>query len=287
VRNPNTGRWEIEPETGIVLVLLAGGNVTIGSKRIVIRGSDQKPENWAQAYAIARQSEDYGAPYFDAGRDSDERMVEGVALDPFFFSKYETTQSQWSRLLDANPSQHFDEASLGGPTHPVETFSWRLSRTAAERLALTLPTEAQWEYACRAGTTTPFSSGEEFDSLTGFANIADATFHASGVPESFTEEVVDGWICHAPVSSFEPNAFGLFNMHGNVWEWCVDAFASLAPPHAGDGSKEIAPNAAEGVIRGGSFSAEARNARSANRFSYDRNNTDSDVGVRFARKIDR
>jgi formylglycine-generating enzyme required for sulfatase activity len=234
---------------------------------------------------MARESTDYGTPHFDAGHEADERFVEGIPLDPFFLSKFETTQAQWARVMDTNPSQHFDEASLGGPTHPAETFSWHSARLAGDRLALVLPTETQWEYACRAGTTTPFSSGEEIASLAGFANVADTTFNARGQSGDYTEDIVDGWVCHAPVATLEPNPFGLFHMHGNVWEWCLDAFQSDVDPREGDGLTEIAPRVLDGAIRGGSFSADARNARSANRLNYDRNNTDGDSGVRFARKI--
>ncbi len=268
VRDPDTGRWKIQPETGIVLVLLAAGRVTIGSK---------KPTTDAEAEQ----------PFFDPNRQDDEQFVEGLKLDAFFCSKYETTQSQWQRTMGSNPSRLVFSSDGGGLTHPVETVSWAMSDDCARRSALELPTEAQWEYACRAGTATVFSTGNTAASLLGFANVADLSFaRAEGTNSAFyTTEFDDGFASHAPVGSAEPNVFGLFDMHGNVHEWCRDLYLTATIPSAGDGMRAGGPDGADGMIRGGSWYADPSDARCANRFGVDRTTTDQDLGARLVRRV--
>ena len=131
---------------------------------------------------------------------------------PFYLGKYEVTQAQWRSLMGTNPSEFKDS-----PRHPVEQVSWgdiqsflvKLNDGAsAWKMTFALPTEAQWEYACRAGTTTPYYGGESEDDLRGygwFGKNAGGTTHAVG--------------------ELEPNAFGLYDMHGNLWERCADWYA--------------------------------------------------------------
>ncbi len=287
-RDGGTGRWRVDPETALILVLLPGGSSAMGSQRIRLPSGAQ-PRNWAEKYALSRESQDYGQPFHDPGADRDETFFERVELEPLLVSKFELTQAQAVRALEANPSQHHDSATLGGQTHPVEGLSWHAAQRAAARLDLALPTEAQWEYACRAGRTTPFATGEEFETLQGHANLADRTFVAgqSRATGFETPELEDGFVCHAPVGSFQPNAFGLHDMHGNVWEWCLDRDLPNVPPRAKDGLRETDAAGAEGVIRGGSWNTGARDCRCANRLNFDRNNTDGDVGVRLVRALRR
>jgi formylglycine-generating enzyme required for sulfatase activity len=303
-RDPASGLWEfwlvasgerpvrvegggaLTPEAGVVLVLLPGGTTAIGSLPVELPAGAQ-PKSWDD---LKRMAPDFGQPFHDHWRDSkhqDEGFFESIALDPFFISKYELTQAQYTRIIGANPSQHHDPATLGGPTHPVETVSWNDASMVLLRLGLELPTEAQWEYACRAGSTTPFSSGERFDSLQGHANILDKTFASTGnaTDRPPTLEVEDGFVCHAPVGSFLPNAFGLHDMHGNVWEWCRDRYLIDAAPRPGDGLRDDGKEGLEGTLRGGSWFTDAVTCRSANRFNYDRNNTDGDVGLRPVRRV--
>ncbi len=132
---------------------------------------------------------------------------------PFYLGKYEVTQAQWQSVMGSNPSNFKDN-----PTHPVEQITWQdiqpfLAKLnavpATEKIVFGLPTEAQWEYACRAGTTTAFSFGD---------NESDLSQH--------------GWfITNAngkthPAGKLKPNGFGLYDMHGNMWEWCADWFAA-------------------------------------------------------------
>ncbi len=292
VREPETRRWNILPETGLVFVLLPASRTAVGSKPLTVIDPEtgDRPTAWARFFELAPGSSDWGQPYHDPGRDSrePEQFFEDVDLAPLFASKYEVTQAQWLRVCDENPSQHHDSASLGGPTHPMETLSWFDAVKGAERLGASLPTEAQWEFMCRAGSTSPFSSGLEYVTLQDHANIADATFQRGGnlSEGSHTPEVDDGYACHAPVGRFEPNPFGLHDVHGNVWEWCLDRLVTTVPPRARDGLRDDGGTGLEGTIRGGSWNTGARSCRCANRYNFDRNNTDGDVGFRPVRILE-
>ena len=199
-RDPATGSRPLRPETGIVLVLLPGGAFPMGS------------------------------PESDPRREPNEELHE-VTLGPFFLSKYEVTQAQWERVMGSNPSGLVGENPLGTaedadleitPLHPVESVSWVECVRFADRLALQLPTEEQWEYACRAGTETPFFWGSEDSTLEWTENVRDLSHGAAQGLLPTTALWEDGFRYHAPVGSFAPNGFGLYDMHGNVAEWCQD-----------------------------------------------------------------
>ena len=264
------GRWIVTETSGLVLVLLPGATTSMGS----LTGDENR-----------------GKPYYDGLRDSEQRdedLIEGVELRPFFASKYETTQAQWARFFGSNPSKYPGIKHSDAGLHPVEQVSLTECRELALRLALEVPTEAQWEFACRAGTSTPFSSGDQLESLHGRANVADAAFVRSGSSNGgfVSEEVDDGAVIHALVGSYEPNAFGIHDAHGNVWEWSNDDYDDRTKPRAGDGARRAAPNGGEGVIRGGSWFAWAFDARSANRRNWNSSSPDQDIGVRFVRRLD-
>ncbi len=286
-RDPATQRWRITGDTGIVLVLLPGAVTSIGSREMSRPGPPTGPlSTWSDVVEYLRGSTDWGQPRFDPWRSADEDLVGPVTLDPCFASKYEMTQGQWLRIQGSNPSGNaFPDLS-----HPVEAVSWDACVEALARLDLQLPTEAQWEYACRAGTETPFHTGMEIASLQGFANVLDKTFMEVKPNDAKSEisiEIEDGFVVHAPVGSFAPNGFGLHDVHGNVWEWCLDDPAEFRNPRPGDGLSIPPVKTQARALRGGSWFNPAYEARSAKRYrSYSRVNSDNDLGLRPVRRLD-
>ena len=236
-------------QTGIILVLIPGGRFDMGAER------DPASTN----------------------HDPDARQADGpvhsVTLSPFFLSKYEMTQGQWARVQSgAKPSYYGAGKGTWGnrpvtPLHPVEHVNWAACDRALMQIDLVLPMEAQWEYAARAQTSSVWSTGSDVTSLKGAANIADSG-SAHLYPRSWYHEqnFEDGYAVHAPVGSLDANAFGLHDVHGNVWEWCRDLYCPYADGNleSGTGLRQV-PGSRYRVYRGGSFSTPATDARSAYR----------------------
>jgi formylglycine-generating enzyme required for sulfatase activity len=205
-----------------------------------------------------------GSPASEANRDGNEGPQHEVTVSAFYMSRYEVTQEQWRAVAglpkdqtDMNP----DPSYFKGDDHPVERVSWweamefctRLSRKTGKTYRL--PTEAEWEYACRAGTTTPFAFGE---TITPEIVNYDGNYPYASAPKGVYRQKT------TPVGSMGvANGFGLYDMHGNVWEWCMDWFAedyyrqgpSVDPTGPATGSFR--------VERGGGWSYDARVCRSA------------------------
>ena len=183
-----------------------------------------------------------GSPESEKGRSKDETQHEVTLTKPFYMGKYEVTQEQWDAVMVNNRSFY------RGPKLPVTSVSWENCQEFIKKLnaktsgGYRLPTEAEWEYSCRAGTTTAYSYGDSI------------TKNDSNV-EGLSTKVV---------GSYKPNAFGLYDMHGNVWEWCEDwkvdypkeAVIDPKGPEAGKNR----------VLRGGSFTGVGMHSRSANWF---------------------
>ena len=212
-------------------------------------------------------------------------------MDACFLSKYEMTQGQWLRIVGRNPSGYAPGSrvgdKLGNLSNPVERVSWNECTEALHRLGLELPTEAQWEYGARAGTTSVWWTGDEKESVAGAANLADGFCKSHGGPRGweYEEWLDDGWALHAPVGSFRANAFGLHDMIGNVWEWCRDGYGGYGRPvRAGDGERPMT-GAPSHVNRGGSFTTCAWRARSAHRIDSDPDYRVDMLGLRPARAI--
>ena len=238
-----------------------------------------------------------GSPNVDPMAQSPEAPVHEVTLDAFFLSKYEMTLAQWERYVGEKSSDFAtwtDEVGgkpVGG-LNPVELVSWFTCREVLRQLGLVLPTEAQWEYAARGGTTTPWWTGEAKETLRGAANLADQSTVRLGEDWPALEEFPefdDGYAVHAPVGSFRANPFGLYDVAGNVWEWCEDAFGSyLQPMRSGDGRREVPSDAPRyRVARGGCYGFSVSCARSSDRSPKEPETRSSTVGVRPARAITR
>jgi formylglycine-generating enzyme required for sulfatase activity len=185
---------------------------------------------------------------------------------PFYLGKFEVTQEQWSAVMGNNPS------NVKGLNNPVEQVSWNDVQVFITRLnkqeghsRYRLPTEAEWEYAARAGTTSAYSFGDDADSLGRYAWYQDN----SGVET------------HA-VGQKEPNAWGLYDMHGNVFEWVQDWYGARYYSNS-PGADPKGPSSGEDrVIRGGGLDSDAWGCRSANRVEGAPKDPISDIGFRLA-----
>jgi formylglycine-generating enzyme required for sulfatase activity len=222
-----------------------------------------------------------GSPPNEKNSYDDERPQQKVNVPTFFIGKYPITQAQWQAIaatakididLETNPSK------FKGDELPVESVNWdqaiefckRLSRETKREYRL--PSEAEWEYACRAGTTTPFYFGE---TITGELANYDAGYTYADEPKGeYREETT-------PVGQFPPNAFGLYDMHGNVWEWCADTWHDNYDRAPRDGSVWIENgNDNRSPMRGGSWCNYPHNCRSASR-SFDNRRDSSYYYVGF------
>jgi formylglycine-generating enzyme required for sulfatase activity len=216
-----------------------------------------------------------GSPETEKGRDDDESPQHTVRVAPFFMAKYPVTQAQW-RAVAAFPKINIDlkpdPSQFKGANRPVEQVNWHEAVEFCARLAkktgktYRLPSEAEWEYACRAGTTTPFHFGETI--TPDLANY-DGNYPYASAPNGIWRKVQ---LLLTPqqttdVGSFPPNAFGLYDMHGNVWEWCADPWHDNYQGAPADGSvwESGGDQEIRRVHRGGSWVNSAVLCRSANR----------------------
>ncbi len=220
-----------------------------------------------------------GSPASEAGRQANEVQHEVTLTEGFWMAKTETTQAQWLALMSGNPS-HFQ-----GDRLPVERVSWEEGKGFAAALTdrmrregkldpgweFRLPTEAQWEYACRAGTTTAYYTGDNEQALHEagwYSGNSDRKPSRMGVWVR-SIPVFAGWVKGItgrqtwPAGKLEENAFGLQDMHGNVWEWCEDVYGEYGEGKVLD---PIGPREGpDRVIRGGSWHTPAVFCRSAYR----------------------
>jgi formylglycine-generating enzyme required for sulfatase activity len=208
-----------------------------------------------------------GFPDTEAKRYDDEGPQHKVTLKSFYMSKYSITQEQYQVIMDGNPS------SFKGKNRPVENVSWYDATNFCQKLSkkiggkYSLLSESQWEYACRAGTSTPFYFGDTI--TTDLANYRGTDYKKSsgcygkGPKGKFRGETT-------PVGEFPPNAFGLYDMHGNVFEWCADDFHENYNDAPTDGSVWLNGDKDKVRLRGGSWAYFPNNCRSAYRYIYSR-----------------
>jgi formylglycine-generating enzyme required for sulfatase activity len=232
-------------KTGMTLVEVASGRFTIGSASS------------------------------ELGRGDDEASHDVTLNRPFFLGKNEVTQQEWRAVMGANPSRFAD----CGPRCPVENVSYTevqqflaaLNTQPDKQIVYRLPTESEWEYACRAGTVTPFFAGDVI--TTTQANYNGKEPYGKTPAGQFRQKPTRA-------GGFPGNAWGFQDMHGNVAEWTSDWYG----PYAGeDVTDPTGPQSGEGrVVRGGSWKSSAAAARCAARSSRDPNARDNSIGFRVA-----
>jgi formylglycine-generating enzyme required for sulfatase activity len=253
-----------------------------------------------------------GSPPEEVDRGEDEVQHEATLPRPFYVSKYPVTQQQYQCLGIKNPSEFApagrkkDEVQgLDTSRFPVEYVSWSeaaafcnalskrqgisssqwcyemvdgSSKSKEDSLSLSgyrLPTEAEWEYACRAGTTTPFWFGTALNGIQ--ANCNGTVPYGIPLNGPYLKRTCS-------VGSYAPNAFGLYDMHGNVWQWCQERYGAYAVDKGNDPEGPAAGKV--GVVRGGSWVDVARSCRAANRFKFECGYRAVTVGFRVAFRPD-
>lgn len=220
----------IHEATGIELVYIPAGHSMMGSPKTEQEAAAGLRREWVE----------------------DEVQHQVTISQGFYMGKYEVTQAQWQKLMGNNPS-YFQNAGMDAP---VEQVSWDDCQEFCRKAGsgLRLPTEAEWEYACRAGTTTAFHYGDSLDAT--MANFNGNYPYGRGVKGAYRETTM-------PVGQFKPNAWGLYDMHGNVWEWCQDWYGpyptGAITDSKGPGSER------HRVVRGGGWATIASGCRSATR----------------------
>ena len=220
-----------------------------------------------------------GSPFSEVGRNEEEVQHNVRLTNTFYMGKFEITQAQYRAIMGINPSA----ASGDDTSRPVENVTWEQAMTFCERLNeylaeslppdyyIILPTEAMWEYACRAGSTAGLNSNANINAAEGACSNLDVLGWYKSNSGNQTH----------PVGQKQPNAWGLYDMHGNVWEWCLDYYDADFYRYMGDCTDPLnqddwydPPN----VFRGGSFDTEPQDCRSATRIDHVRFPTSSGGG---------
>jgi formylglycine-generating enzyme required for sulfatase activity len=231
-----------------------------------------------------------GSPESEPDRTEDETPQHLVTIQPFFMGKYPVTEAQWYAIADTLPVEReldLNSCGVGEEDLPVEEMYWgkatnlpvtgmfwdeaikfcqRLSRDTGR--SYRLPTEAEWEYACRAGTETPFSFGKTLTpDLANYRGVDCGTVNEQWFFSGSYDRGPKGIYRDdtTPVDAFPPNAFGLYDMHGNVSEWCLDFWHGDYRGAPADGRAWISGGDDNVVIRGGSFNNFPAYCRSASR----------------------
>ncbi len=237
-----------------------------------------------------------GSPRTEPERVRGEVSHEVTISQPYFLGVYEVTQAEFAKIMGGQIQSTFGNNNGGGPDHPMENLEWAQAAEFCRKLSTQpdelsagrkyrLPTEAQWEYACRAGTATAFHGGASLSSLK--ANCNGKSPYGDAEPGPYLRHT-------AKVGSYPANAFGLYDMHGNVSEWCADWYA----PEAYDENAQIDPRGPPVgtfpddfgnfylVVRGGSWLDDARACRSAYRQRAMHKNRYPWIGFRVACDVD-
>jgi formylglycine-generating enzyme required for sulfatase activity len=217
-----------------------------------------------------------GSPEDEKGRDEDETLHTVTLTEPFYLGKYEVTQAQYQALTGKNPS-HFKGANL-----PVETLSWEEARSYAEKLTkkrgdkqvYRLPTEAEWEYSCRGGrpSSQPFGIGDGLSLSSREANFDGNHPYGAAVKGPYLKKT-------SAVGSYTANALGLYDLHGNLWEWCADWYGSYPKGHVTNPSGPS--EGSDRVIRGGGWFRHGTDCTASARYRIEPGKAHYSLGFRL------
>ncbi|MCU0866580.1 MAG: SUMF1/EgtB/PvdO family nonheme iron enzyme [Planctomycetes bacterium] len=272
--DPRHGERRLVPQLGFVPL---GPDPVTSCQEFAFAGGGAVPERDATGQLVLSAASapvfvliPTGAPRANAplpGIETAADPARAVDVDWFLIGKHELTRAQWRRLGGGDPSLFSDEV-LGADAdlHPVTEVSWSEAKTILARHGLALPSEAQWEFAARGGSTTPFWTGSDAASMQGAAN--------------FRDDGKDGFLLTAPVHSLRANGFGLHHVAGNVAEWCHD-------PQQRSGSRgdAFANVARSRPVRGGAFTAGPAQGRTGTRATRNGDLHHLHIGVRAARAV--
>jgi len=258
----SSGQLLFEDESAAVLVLLVGGPAEVGA-----------------------------SPDDDMALLAEGEGQRHINFYPFLIGKHEITQAQWLKVIGNNPSAylpgHADLTTSVTLRNPVESVSWNDCRDFVLRLGMGLPSETQWEYACRAGVTTRFAWGHAVSQLEHRSNLGDESVTIPGyVPAPWN----DGFTYHAPVGTFVANRFGLFDMHGNVAEWTCDRYRKIPLPlndPSPSNGMDLSATGPSRCFRGGSWYTNPRYSRASSRNAMDPSGANQVVGLRLAMNLSR
>ena len=286
-----------EPITGLPMKTFSFETVTVNARGEIINRRNLQAKYFVEDLGngvtlemvqIPGGTFTMGSPRSEEGSLDRERPQHQVTAEPFFMGKYVITQEQYQVIMGKNPSHFKNETTkwLFGrenrnKNRPVERVSWydavefcdRLSKTTGKEYRL--PSEAEWEYACRAGSATPFYFGEAI--ITDLANYNGNYPYACAPKGEYRKQTTD-------VGIFPPNAFGLYDMHGNVFEWCADPWHDNYEGAPKDGRVWLENgNKNRSPLRGGSWDYDAWLCRCAFHInSYSRDDIVNDVGFRVS-----
>lgn len=210
-----------------------------------------------------------GSPANEPGRQSDEDLIQ-ITIAAFKMAKYEITFAQYDLFCEETGRTKPKDNTWGRENRPVINVNWVDAVAFAKWLGCRLPTEAEWEYACKAGSDTPFNTGNNL--TTDQANYDGNYPYNGNVTGSYRQKT-------SPVGSFAPNPWGLHDMHGNVWEWCSNWYGDY--PNAPANNPQGPTEGQVKIYRGGSWGSDAEVSRSAYRNHLNPNNKSDFIGIRL------
>jgi formylglycine-generating enzyme len=244
----------------LILTFLSYGLIVTAQTRPII--------DWA---IIPAGTFTMGSPPSEVERSKNETQHE-VTLSSFMMSRYEVTFEQYDLFCTATGKEKPGDEGWGRVKRPVINVSWEDATAFAVWMGCRLPTEAEWEYAARAGTSTPFNTGDNLTSLQANYN-GNNPYHKNAKGEYRKKTL--------PVGSFTANEYGLFDMHGNVWEWCSDLYGTYSNSPQTDPEGSVSGKAR--VRRGGGWNDYARRCRSAYRDNVNPAYRDYSIGIRLVK----